>query len=208
MCIKQLPLIYDFFNIINSSSFLRKYNAIFSALDLTGFHDKNIHIGCTGYSRHAILRALIVKHLEEIKSIARLIEFLDTNPILVSMCGFSVGHLPDESVFYRFLKKTNNHSIKKLLTKTVQKLIDVTNDPRSPVQRNSVLFFTTYKTRQNIEQYFARLGDREVDQTTHFSYNSIKNQISIAHLSMALVALAAVNINKKDKILCYRSFAA
>lgn len=428
MCIKQLPLIYDYFNIINSSSFLKKYDAIFSAIDLTGFHDKNILIGCTGYSRHSIIKALIVKHLEEIKSIPRLIEFFDAHPVLTEMCGFNIGNLPDPSVFYRFLKQTNNNSIKKLLTKTAQKLIDkdiisinhfiidskpvkantrennpknpyrnnynkekkpkrnkkaalsyfsyqllnnkhkntffwgyrthviisvegiplveetlpnnltdaqaakklikrlkriykfkknsifvadknydvkelynliiiqmksqafipvnprnqqepktfgpngnpicdaniemypngiwfegnrkrgkfrcpvkmkksiaseynfscpvnhekfsqgkqygctkhldITNDSRSQVQRNSPYFKTIYKTRHFIEQYFARLGDREVDQTTHFSYNSIKNQISIAHLSMALVALAAVNINKKDKILCYRSFAA
>jgi len=65
----QCSILYDHKMILLSSNFYRKYNALFSALDLTGFPDKNINVGRTGYSRHAILRALIVKHLEEIKSI-------------------------------------------------------------------------------------------------------------------------------------------
>jgi len=81
----QLSLFYDYYAFVMSSNFYRKYDAIFSVLDLTGFPDRNTDIGRTGYSRHAILRALIIKHLEEIKSIPRLIEFLDAHPILTEM---------------------------------------------------------------------------------------------------------------------------
>jgi transposase len=120
----QLSLLYDYQSILFSSSFHRKYDALFSALDLTDFSEKNTDIGRTGYSRHAILRAFIVKHLEEIKSIPRLIEFLDAHPILTEMCGFKMGVLPDESQFYRFLKETPNGLIQDIMHKINKVLIE------------------------------------------------------------------------------------
>lgn len=414
--------------ILLSSNFYRKYDALFSALDLTGFPDKNTDVGRTGYSRHAILRALIVKHLEEIKSIPRLIEFLDAHPVLTEMCGFNMGALPDESQFYRFFKETPNrliqeihHKINKILieknlvtldtfaidskpvkaatkennhknpnrnvtdknkkpkrnpqatlsyysylkkedgTKTFEffwgyrthvitslqgiplveitlpnnitdaeaakklikklkriykfkkgaifiadsaydvkelyelivnqikcrafiplnprntkdpktfgphgapicdsglemsfygswhegkrhrikfrcpiktkkklakkypngcpinnskfyqgaaygctKYLDVTNDARSSVPRNSTFFKETHKKRIVIEQYFSRLGEREVEQTTHYKLRVVKNQMTIAHLSMSLIALASAQLQCPEKIRCYRTFA-
>ncbi len=414
--------------ILLSSNFYRKYNALFSALDLTGFHDKNTDVGRTGYSRHAILRALIIKHLEEIKSIPRLIEFLDAHPVLTEMCGFTMGALPDESQFYRFFKETPNELIQKIHqkinkiliekkivtldifaidskpvkaatkennhknpnrnttnknkkpqrnpqaalsyysyqkkkdgTKTFEffwgyrthvitsiqgiplvevtlsknktdaevakrfikklkriynfkkdsifiadsaydvrelyelivnqikcqafiplnprntqepktfgphgapicnaglemsfsgawregkrdrikfrcsiktdrklakkykkgcpvkntrffsgaaygctKYLDVTDDARNRVTRNSTFFKETYKKRIVVEQYFSRLGEREVEQTTHYKLRVVKNQMTIAHLSMSLIALAAVQLQYPEKIRCYRTFA-
>ena len=424
----QYSIFYDYQIILLSSNFYRKYDALFSALDLTGFPDINTDVGRTGYSRHAILRALIIKHLEEIKSIPRLIEFLDAHPVLTEMCGFTMGTLPDESQFYRFFKEIPNgliqkihHKINKILTeknlvtldilaidskpvkaatkennhknpnrntinknkkprrnpqatlsyysyiekkdgtKTFEffwgyrthvitslqgiplvevtlsnnktdaevakrlirklkriykfkkdtifiadsaydvrelyelivnqmkshafipinprntqepktlgphgapiceaglemsffgawregkrdrmkfrcpikinrklnkkykkgcpvkntkffngaaygctKYLDVTDDARSRVPRNSTFFKETYKQRIVIEQYFSRLGEREVEQTTHYKLRVVKNQMTIAHLSMSLVALAAVQLKCPDKIRCYRTFA-
>ena len=120
----QYSIFYDYQMILLSSNFYRKYNALFSALDLTGFPDMNTDVGRTGYSRHAILRALIVKHLEEIKSIPRLIEFLDAHPVLTEMCGFTMGALPDESQFYRFLRETPNGIIQKIHHKINKILIE------------------------------------------------------------------------------------
>lgn len=424
----QFSLFYDYYTFVMFSNFYRKYDALFSALDLTGFPDKNTGVGRTGYSRHAILRALIVKHLEEIKSIPRLIELLDAHPVLTEMCGFTMGCLPDEAQFYRFLKEVpngyiqeihirinkilidkgmitldtfiidskpvkaatreNNHKnqnrnttnkekkprrnpqatlsyfsyqekadgtktfeffwgyrthtivslegiplvevtfpnnktdadvartlIKKLkslykfrkgtifigdsaydvrelyeliitqmkchafipinprntqepkqlgphgaplckadmemtfagawhegpryrikfrcpikVNRTyaaefpngcpVQhprfsrraaygctKYIDATNDARRRVPRNSQLFEKMHKRRIVVEQYFARLGEREVEQTTHYKLRVVKNQMTIAHLSHSLVALAAVQMQRPEKIRCYRTFA-
>ena len=121
----QLSLFYDYSTFVMSSNFYRKYDAIFSVLDLTGFPDKNIEVGRTGYSRHAILRALIVKHLEEIKSIPRLIEFLDSHPMLTEMCGFPMGCLPDESQFYRFVKEVRNGHIQEIHIRINKKLINI-----------------------------------------------------------------------------------
>ena len=424
----QFSLFYDYYTFVMSSNFYRKYDALFSALDLAGFPDKNTEVGRTGYSRHAILRAFIVKHLEEIKSIPRLIEFLDANPVLTEMCGFPMGCLPDESQFYRFLKEVpngrmqeihikinkilidknmvnlhtfimdskpvkaatreNNHKnpnrnttnkekkprrnpqatlsyysyqekadgtktfeffwgyrthviasiegtplvevtlpnnktdaevaqtlikkLKRLCTfkkgtifigdsaydvrelyeliitqmkcrafipinprntqepkifgphstplcdaglemifggtwhegnrdrvkfrcpiKTKRKTtgtypdicpvthprfhegaaygctkyLDATDDARKRVPRNTTLFKETYKKRIVAEQYFARLGNREVEQTTHYKLRSVKNQMTIAHLSQSLVALAAIQLKRPEKIRCYRTFA-
>ena len=62
--------------------------------------------------------------------------------------------------------------------------------------------------RTEVERYFSRLGDREVEQTTHYKIRSIKNQMTIAHLSMSLVAYAAaILLNQPDKIRCFRTFA-
>ena len=424
----QLSLFYDYNAFVMSSNFYRKYDAIFSVLNLTGFPDKNFEVGRTGYSRRAIIRALIVKHLEEIKSIPRLIEFLDAHPMLTEMCGFSMGCLPDESQFYRFLKETPNSRIQELHirinkilieksiatldtfiidskpvkaatrennqknpnrnttnknkkprhnpqatlhyysyqkksdgTKTFEffwgyrthvitsiegiplvevtlpnnrtdakvaktlikklkrlykfkkgsifigdsayderdiynliinqmncrafiplntrntqepktlgphgapmceaalemifdstwregkrdrikfrcpiktnhkttgalpdvcpikhprfhegaaygctKYIDATDDARKRVPRNSPIFDKMYRKRIVIEQYFSRLGEREVEQTTHYRLRGVKNQMTIAHLSHSLVALAAVHLQRPDKIRCYRTFA-
>lgn len=120
----RLPLFYNLQDVIRSSTFLRKYHLIFESLDLSGLHDINGGVGRPGYSRHAILRALIVKHLEQIKSVPRLIEFLDAHPVLTEMCGFDMGCLPDESQFYKFLSHTKNSLIEKIHHTVNQKLID------------------------------------------------------------------------------------
>jgi hypothetical protein len=425
----QLSLFYDLQYFIQNSGFYRKYFLLFKSLDLSHVPDRNLGRGCTGHSRHAIIKALIVKHLEEIKSIPRLIEFLDAHPVLTEMCGFHIGALPDESQFYRFLQHTQNsvlenihltisralveknvvsldtfiidskpvmaatrqnnlknpkrnnsdktkkpkrnpqatlsyysyqqlsgkknnyiffwgyrtHVIvsvegvpliettlpnnktdgqvaKKLIRKLKRlfkfkngaifiadaayderdiynlivekmksnalipinprnqqpqktlgphgcpiceaglemrsaeswteglrtrlkfrcpfkanrafakknpagcpvenpnfsqgkaygctKYLDVTDDARAQVPRDTQWFKTTYRKRIIIEQYFARLGDREVEQTTHYKLRSVQNQMTIAHLSMSLIAkAAAVLMQQPEKIRCYRTFA-
>jgi len=86
--------------------------------------------------------------------------------------------------------------------------IDFSNDNRSKVPRDTLLFKKTYRKRQTVEQYFSRLGDREVEQTTLYKIKAVQNQMTIAHLSMSLVAAAAAILLKQpDKIRCYRTFA-
>ena len=88
------------------------------------------------------------------------------------------------------------------------KYLDVTNDARSKVPRDTKFFKETFNLRTEVERYFARLGDREVEQTTHYKMRSIKNQMTVAHLSMSLVAYAAaILMEQPDKIRCYRTFA-
>ncbi len=94
----QLPLFYDLQALIQASSFYCKYYLLFQAMPEPEFPDRNTDVGCTGYSNHTMLRAFIVKHLEQIKSVPRLIEYLDAHPILTEMCS-----IPEETKFYRFI---------------------------------------------------------------------------------------------------------
>ena len=88
------------------------------------------------------------------------------------------------------------------------KYLDVTDDARSRVPRDSKEFKDTFKDRQTVEQYFSRLGNREAEQTTHYSFTAISNQMTIAHLTASLIAVAAgVYLKQPYKIRCYRTFA-
>ena len=120
----QLSFFYDLQLLIQNSNFYRKYYLLFKSLDLSDVHDKNYSIGRTGYSRRAMIRAFIVKHLEQIKSVPALIDFLDSHPALTEMCGFNMGSLPDSSQFYRFLSNTNNSILQNLHHSTIKELLD------------------------------------------------------------------------------------
>ena len=120
----QTSLFYDLQELIRNSPLLRKYYYLFKALNLSALSDRNDRLGRTGHSRHAILRAFIIKHLERIKSVSQLIEYLNSIPPLLEMCGFDLGRLPDESQFYRVLKNTKNSTLKHLHQKLNQRLID------------------------------------------------------------------------------------
>ena len=88
------------------------------------------------------------------------------------------------------------------------KYLDITNDARSQVPRDTNWFKKNFSLRIVVEQYFSRLGDREVEQTTHYKLRSVKNQMTIAHLSMSLVACAAALLMKRpERIRCHRTFA-
>mgnify|MGYP000389066216 CR=1 FL=1 len=86
----QPSIFYNLQELIDSSPLYRKYYLLFKCLDLSGIPDRNTGVGCTGHSRRAILRAFIVKHLEEIKTVPRLIEYLDNHPVIAELCGFDI----------------------------------------------------------------------------------------------------------------------
>lgn len=120
----QTSFFYDIQELIRNAPMIRKYYLIFKALDLSALQDRNYGVGATGHSRHAILRAFIIKHLESIKSVPLLINYLNSIPPLLELCGFQLGNLPDESQFYRFLKKTKNSTLKAIHQKASQLLIE------------------------------------------------------------------------------------
>lgn len=120
----QFSLFYNFQMLIQNSNFYRKYYLLFKALNLSTISNKNYGIGRTGYSRHAMVRAFIVKNLEQIKSVPALISFLDSHPALCEMCGFDMGVLPDASQFYRFLSHTNNSLLQNIQYSINKELIN------------------------------------------------------------------------------------
>jgi len=88
--------------------------------------------------------------------------------------------------------------------------VDLAGDVRAKAQqrRQSQDFQETYKLRMEVERYFSRLGPREVEDTTLYKYRSIKNQMSIAHLSLNLVAVAAtIILRQPDRIRCCKTLA-
>jgi hypothetical protein len=120
----QYNIFYDYQALISNSTLHKKYHLLFKSLDLSALPDTNDRVGCTGYSRHAIMRSFIIKALEEIPSVPRLIEFLEAHPILTEMCGFSIGKLPDETQFYRFLSSTKTSVIESIHHSLNKELIE------------------------------------------------------------------------------------
>jgi len=121
----QTSIFYNLQEFIETSPLYRKYYLLFQSLDLSDFSDGNTGVGCTGYSRRAIFRAFIVKHLEEIKTVPRLIEYLENHPVITDLCCFDMRkNLPDESQFYRFLKTTNNSVLEAIHHRINKKLIE------------------------------------------------------------------------------------
>ena len=88
------------------------------------------------------------------------------------------------------------------------KYLDVTDDARARVPRDSKKFRDTFKDREFVEQYFARLGDREAEQTTHYALKTVRNQMTIAHLTASLIGVAAAILLKQpEKMRCNKTFA-
>jgi len=85
--------------------------------------------------------------------------------------------------------------------------LDVTHDARSQVPRHTEHFKKTYKRRQAVEHYFGRFGDCEVEKTGHYLFRSIKNQMTLGHLMLNLVAAAAVALDVPERLRGRRTFA-
>jgi len=79
---------------------------------------------------------------------------------------------------------------------------------RASVPRDSAEYAREYSKRIVVEQYFSRLGMVEAYQTSHYRLNIVKNQLTIAHLTHSLIALAAASIGQVKKIRCYRTFTS
>jgi len=96
----QRSFFYDLQGLVASSAFHRKYYLLFKSLDLLGFPDKKKQSGHLGYSQHALLKVFIIKHLEEIKIVPKLLDYLGAHLLLSHMCGFNIGQLVKGKDFY------------------------------------------------------------------------------------------------------------
>ena len=79
----QTSVFYDY-NYFLSLPTNKKLYELFQNLDLSLFKNRNYGLGQTGYPRHAMIRALIVKNIAQLKSIPRLVIYLKDNPFIVS----------------------------------------------------------------------------------------------------------------------------
>jgi len=140
----QLSLFYDYYAIIDSCSFLKKYDALFQAFDMIYDRPDFPAFRRKGYPRSAYLKALIYKQSENIKYISDLIRDLESRPVLAEMCGFNTGRIPNASQFSRFLAGTNNRDIEelfhdsgKLLVKRKVASLDILIADSKPIKANT-----------------------------------------------------------------------
>ena len=119
----QLPLFLSY-DQVRALPIVRKYEKIFAELDLSDIPEFNRGVGADGTSQHALIRAFVIRSLESLNTVSALIRFLQSHPALVYLCGFRNQHIPDNSQFYRFIKKTNHSVIEDLLYKINKTLIE------------------------------------------------------------------------------------
>jgi hypothetical protein len=138
----ELPLLSD--KDLSEVPIVRKYRALFKNLDLSAIPTHNEGVGCSGYSNHSIIKALIVKSLERIPSVPELIWRLANQPYLSKyILGFKSG-IPEETKFYRFLKTFPYSKIDALIasvnTKTLEELaipIKTVSIDSKPIKANT-----------------------------------------------------------------------
>ena len=149
----QLPLFISFQKARELPIF-KKYEKIFSELDLSGIPEFNRGVGADGTSQHALFRAFIIRSLESLNKVTALINFLEANPALISLCGFRNGTLPDDSQFYRFLKKTNHSVIANLLLQANKSLIEekVISLTETAIDSKTVKALTKHNNPKNIRR--------------------------------------------------------
>ena len=138
----ELPFMSD--KDLSEVPIVRKYRALFQHLDLSAIPTHNEGVGCSGYSNHSIIKALVFKALERIPSIPELLWRLSNQPYLSKhILGFKAG-IPDESKFYRFLNSFPYSKIDALIaavnTKTLtdlQKKIKTASIDSKPIKANT-----------------------------------------------------------------------
>jgi len=140
----QNSLFYDYYALIDSCSFLKKYDALFRAFDMVYDQPDHPEVGRRGYPRSAYLKALLYKQSANIKYISDLVRDLESRPILAEMCGFNAGRIPDASRFSRFLTDTNNseiealfHASGKLLVEKGVATLDIVIADSKPIKANT-----------------------------------------------------------------------
>jgi hypothetical protein len=103
-----------------NSFFVRKYERMFSHLDLSAIDRYSYGVGCKGYDTHSMLKALIFHNTEGFRSIPQLIDILRSMPYFSRyVLGFA-DSIPDNSTFYRFIKALDPEVLRKLLAQTVK----------------------------------------------------------------------------------------
>ncbi len=138
----QLPLMSD--ADMSKVPIVEKYKTLFADLDLSDISTHNDGVGCSGYSSHSMIKALIIKEQERIDSVPQLIWFLQNQPFLTKyIIGFK-STIPNQSQFSRFLKSFQCSKIQQLIAQvnlnTLKKTntkIETTSIDSKPIKANT-----------------------------------------------------------------------
>lgn len=161
----QISLFYDYYGLIESCSFLKKYDALFRAFDLVYDQRDFPELGRRGYPRSAYFKALIYKQSANIKCISDLVRDLESRPVLAEMCGFNAGKIPDASRFSRFLGDTNNTEVEKLFHASSELLVE------NNVASLDVIIADSKPIKANTKHNNPKNPNRTLDKTSKIKRN-------------------------------------
>jgi len=102
------------------------------------------------------------------------------------------------------------HNSKSNFQTTLEKQIHLFSLNKCPVNIKvlGLSMQKSYKQRTEAERYFSRLGPREVEEVSQYKYRAIRNQMTLAHLTLSLTAVAAALVLElPDRIRRYKTFA-
>ena len=125
MTVIYRQLIMNDISLFTSQPKAKFYDELFIHLDLSSVPDRRCEKGRQGYSRHAMIRAIIVMKCECFAYITDLVDYLSNNLIIAYYCGFDITKkLPGYHAFERFIKDFDNELLKKLMASQVKKLYE------------------------------------------------------------------------------------
>jgi len=84
--------------------------------------------------------------------------------------------------------------------------IRIDQDIRSAIDYGSTSFKTDFKLRSGSERVFSRLLNICMQNPPVISFQAISNYVTIAHITVLLVALTAAKYNMRDKVRFIKSF--
>ena len=157
----QTSVFYDFEYFLSLPTNKKLYE-LFKNLDLSSFQNRNYGLGQTGYSRHAMIRALIVKNIVQLNSIPRLVNYLQDNPFICDLCGFDFHRVPDATQFYRLLSSLNTSKLHKLQADTNNQYYHTSHSSIQSVSIDSKPVLAP--TRENNPKYHQRNLTNKHDQ--------------------------------------------
>jgi hypothetical protein len=167
----QISLFYDYYGLLESCSFLKKYDALFRAFDLVYDQRDFPELGRRGYPRSAYFKALIYKQSANIKCISDLVRDLESRPALAEMCGFSAGKIPDASRFSRFLGDTNNTEIENLFHASGKLLVE------NKIASLDVIIADSKPIKANTRHNNPKNPNRTLDKTSKIKRNPMATQL-------------------------------
>jgi hypothetical protein len=214
----QFQLFFDYQSILDSSSFIQKYDALFRAFDMAYTGPNHSPVGRKGYPRSAYFKALIYKQCERIKYVSDLIRDLESRPVISMLCGFEPGNLPDASQFSRFLSSTKVSDIESVVHEAAKLLIeaghvstDVLIGDSKPVKANTKhnnpknpkrSLDKTKRIKRNPAAslgYYSYIKQSSPDKKKQFAYFwGYRTHVLVSHEGVVLVEVTKPN-NISDK---------
>lgn len=126
MTVIYRQLIMNDISLFTSQPKAKFYDGLFISLNLDSVPDRVREKGRKGYSRHAMIRAAVVKSCECLGYITDLVDYLNNNLIIAYYCGFDITKkLPGYHAFERFFKDFDNNLLKALMSEQVRKLYEM-----------------------------------------------------------------------------------